>query len=264
MAAAIGAIGLTMLVGDHRPALARRTRSSSRSAPTATPTWPATSRPGSRRAPTGSACRPLLALIGGGRARRPGGCVVQPDRGPRCAASTSGSPRSAWSSSASTSCFNADRRHGRLQRPRRASRSACSASASPTATRRLSVFGVPYGQLERLWYLGLVLAAGVAGGTGATSSAAAPGGRWRRCATPRSPPPSWASTCRSTRRPRSPSRRMYAGLAGVLPRARVRAHRAGLVRLPRLDRLPRDDRDRRPRLGRRRGRRRRASSARCR
>ena len=42
------------------------------------------------------------------------------------------------------------------------------------------------------------------------------GARWRPCATPRSPPRSWASTSRATRRPRSRSRSMYAGLAGVL------------------------------------------------
>ena len=64
----------------------------------------------------------------------------------------------------------------------------------------------------------------------------------RRCATARSPPRSWASTSPATRRPRSRVSSMYAGLAGVLPRARLRAHRARVVRLPALDRLPGDDR----------------------
>ena len=123
--------------------------------------------------------------------------------------------------------------HRRLQRPRRRSRSASSASTSPAPTRRLVVFGVPYGAARAAVVPRARASSLSAGGTRATCCAAGRAGRWSRSATARSPRRSWGSA--------SPVYRgaaftvvssMYAGLAGVLPRARVRPHRARVVRLP--------------------------------
>ena len=55
---------------------------------------------------------------------------------------------------------NATGDHRRLRRASRSRRSACSASASRTPSPdSLVILGVPFGALERLWYLGVVLVA---------------------------------------------------------------------------------------------------------
>ena len=178
MAAIIGAIGLKMLIGTTgqlslgarvlrrrrrlRLLLLRRARGGSAS----------------------TARRPRAAAAAGDGARRrrsPGWPARSSARSPAaCAASTSASPRSAWSSSASTSCYNATRSTGgfngrdvppfslfgfqlRQRRPRRSWSSAC-----------------PFGELERLWYLGLVLVASSLLVRAQPRRAAAPAARWRR------------------------------------------------------------------------------------
>ena len=125
------------------------------------------------------------------------------------------------------------------------------------------VFGVPYGQLERLWYLGLVLLAA----------------RLVVRPQPRRQPAGPGDADRARLRDgRGGDGRQRAGLQGRrvhrlldvrrpgrrVPGAVLRAHRPRVLRLPRLDRLPRDDRHRRAGLDRRRRRRRRSSSPPCR
>ena len=133
--------------GRHRrAALARRTRSSSPSAPTATPTWPSEGVP---------------PLAGAGRRRRcwPGSRARCSARSPAaCAASTSASPRSASSSSASTSSRT---RPGSpaATRASRSSRSACSASASRPPTPSCPSSACPTGRSSGSGTSALVLVA---------------------------------------------------------------------------------------------------------
>ena len=71
----------------------------------------------------------------------------------------------------------------------------------------LTIAGVPFEEIERLWYLGPRCSSRSRTSSRASSSTAGRAARWRPCATARSPPRSWASTSRATRRRRSPCRR---------------------------------------------------------
>ncbi len=82
-----------------------------------------------------------------------------------------------------------------------------------TAADELVVLGVPYGPLEKLWYLGLVLVAVSLWYGGNLVASRARAARWRRCATARSRRPPTGSTSSATRRPRSPCPRCTPGSA---------------------------------------------------
>ena len=216
MAAAIGAIGLTLLVGHHRASCRSRTRSSSPSAPTATATSPGRRAAGSASTPPGGlGLPPSLAMVGAVALAGLAGALFSP---------IAGRLRGIYLGLASIGLvfigqhilFNADGRHRRLQRPRRRAVRAVRLQLLRRRPGDLSVLGVPFGQLERLWYLGLVLVALAWWFARNLVAQPARAARCRQCATARSPPRSWASTSRVYKAAAFTVSSMYAGLAGVL------------------------------------------------
>ena len=147
----------------------------------------------------------------GRRARRPGGRAVQPDRRPAAAASTWAWPRSASSSSASTSCYNATGVTGGFNGRDAEPFSLFGFSFANDQPGDFDVFGVPVRPARAAVVPRAGARAARRSGTRATCSAAGRAARWRRSATARSRPPSWASTCRATAAPRSWSRRCTPG-----------------------------------------------------
>ena len=107
--------------------------------------------------PAASACRRCSRWSW--PSRSPGSPARSTARSPAgCAASTSASRRSAWSSSASTSSSTRPASRAASTAATR-SPSASSASPSARATPSSTIVGVPFEELERLWYLGLALVA---------------------------------------------------------------------------------------------------------
>ena len=190
----------------------------------------------------------------------PGCCSARSP--PGCAASTSASPRSAWSSSASTCSTRWTSVTGGFNGRAAPTFSLFGFSFGNTDPRPVRARACRSGRPERLWYLGLVLAprptvrpqpAAQPPRPGA-ADAARQRGRRRR---------SWASTSSATRPGSSSSARCTPACRGAV-RAVHRQHRAGVLRARGVHPLPRHDRARRPRVGRRRGARRGCSSAPCR
>ena len=135
MAAAIAAIGLTLLVGvTGQLSLAHAFFVADRRVRLLLPRRRARPDPARASAPAASGCRPLLAHARRRPARRPRRRAVQPDRRRACAASTSGWRRSGWSSSASTSCRTPPAITGGYN-GRDVPPFSCSASASRTPAR---------------------------------------------------------------------------------------------------------------------------------
>ena len=253
MAAAIGAIGLTILTGTTGQ-LSLAHAFFVASAPTATATSPAASGLG-----VSAACGPRAAAGARdgarGRARRAGGRALQPDLRPaarhlpRHRVDRPGLHRPAHP-------VQRDRPDGRLQRPRRGAVQPRSASRSAPSDPELTIVGVPFEETRAA----LVPRPGA---RRARLLLRAPARR--RPARPRA-----GDRARQRGRRGRHRRRRHAlqgrGVHGLLDvrRARRRAagaglrpHRARELRPRPVGRVPGDDRHRRPRLDPRRGARRR-------
>ena len=193
------------------PASSRsRTRSSSPSAPTATASSPG--RTAGADAPAGLGLPPLLALIGAVLLAGLAGALFSPISGRRARhLSRARLPRPGLPRPAHPP--ERDRDHRRLPRLARAALQPVRLQFSTASPDELVILGVPFGTLEQLWYLGLVLVAVSLLVRPQPRRAAGRAARWRRSATARSRPRPTASTSSATRRPRSRCRRCTPGSA---------------------------------------------------
>ena len=159
-----------------------------------------------------------------------------------CAASTSAWPRSASCSSASTSCSTPPASPAASTAATRR-RSACSASRfSDSDPDDFSVLGVPLRRARAAVVPRPAARRAVAGGTRATWSRSRPGRALQQVRDCEVAAAVMGVNVPVYKAAAFTVSSMYAGPRRRLPRARVRAHRARVLRLPVLDRLPRDDR----------------------